>query len=198
MRKLFALLSASVLFVLAAVPASASESEQSGHNDVRGGYLALGDSVPFGFDPLADASDADNFIGYPEIVAKRLVEHLERSGLVVMKKPPIVRRSTRTKLPEAARITISIAAATAMRMKVSVNGGISITATPAKKKDAPHMSDRSTRAAQSRALMGWMRGMVLYASGRPPARPVFAAHPPTAARTSLSASADAHSAGPAR
>ena len=25
----------------------------------------------------------------PAIVAKRLVEHLERSGLVVMKKPPI-------------------------------------------------------------------------------------------------------------
>ncbi|HET6311879.1 MAG TPA: SGNH/GDSL hydrolase family protein [Candidatus Nitrosotalea sp.] len=70
MRKLFALLSASVLFVLAAAPASASE--QSGHNDDRGGYLALGDSVPFGFDPRADASDADNFIGYPEIVAKRL------------------------------------------------------------------------------------------------------------------------------
>jgi lysophospholipase L1-like esterase len=59
------LLSASVLFVLAAVPASA-------HSDARGGYLALGDSVPFGFDPRADASDADNFIGYPEIVAKQL------------------------------------------------------------------------------------------------------------------------------
>lgn len=70
MRKLFALLSASVLFVLAAAPASASE--HSAQNDDRAGYLALGDSVPFGFDPLADASDADNFIGYPEIVAKRL------------------------------------------------------------------------------------------------------------------------------
>jgi lysophospholipase L1-like esterase len=66
MQKLLALLSAAVLFVLAAVPASASS-----HNDERG-YLALGDSVPFGFDPLADASDADNFIGYPEIVAQRL------------------------------------------------------------------------------------------------------------------------------
>ena len=74
MRKLFAFLSASVLFVLAAVPASASE-----HNDERG-YLALGDSVPFGFNPLADASDADNFIGYPEIVAKRLdIEHANAS-----------------------------------------------------------------------------------------------------------------------
>ena len=78
MRKLFALLSASVLFVLAAAPASASE--HSAQNDDRAGYLALGDSVPFGFDPLADASDADNFIGYPEIVAKRLhIEHANAS-----------------------------------------------------------------------------------------------------------------------
>jgi hypothetical protein len=76
MRKLFALLSAAVLFVLAAAPASASHSA---HND-DSGYLALGDSVPFGFDPLADATDADNFIGYPEIVAKRLhIEHVNAS-----------------------------------------------------------------------------------------------------------------------
>lgn len=77
-QKLFAFVSAAVLFVLAAAPVSASE--QSGHHDDRGGYLALGDSVPFGFDPLADASDADNFIGYPEIVAKRLnIEHVNAS-----------------------------------------------------------------------------------------------------------------------
>ena len=76
MRKLFAFLSSVVLFVLAAAPASASQSE---HNDASG-YLALGDSVPFGSDPLADATDADNFIGYPEIVAKRLhIEHVNAS-----------------------------------------------------------------------------------------------------------------------
>ena len=77
-QKLFAFVSAAVLFVLAAAPVSASE--HSGHHDDRGGYLALGDSVPFGFDPLADASDADTFIGYPEIVAKRLnIEHVNAS-----------------------------------------------------------------------------------------------------------------------
>jgi lysophospholipase L1-like esterase len=52
------------LFALAAVPASAASE---GHD-----YLALGDSVPFGFSPLLNPNDASNFIGYPEIVAQRL------------------------------------------------------------------------------------------------------------------------------
>ena len=64
--RLLALFSAIALFVLGAVPASATSE---GH-----GYLALGDSVAFGFHPLpvSDRSDAHNFIGYPEIVAQRL------------------------------------------------------------------------------------------------------------------------------
>src|SRR6266851_6951077 len=63
--RLFALLSAAALFVLAALPASASNE---GHS-----YLALGDSVPFGFNPNpALWSNAANFTGYPEIVAQRL------------------------------------------------------------------------------------------------------------------------------
>src|SRR5438132_11859666 len=63
--RLFALLSAIGLVVLAAAPAAASSE---GHS-----YLALGDSVPFGFSPNpALWSDATNFTGYPEIVAKRL------------------------------------------------------------------------------------------------------------------------------
>jgi lysophospholipase L1-like esterase len=62
--RLFAVLCAALLSVLAAVPASATSE---GH-----GYLALGDSVPFGFNPLVDASNIANFTGYPEIVAKRL------------------------------------------------------------------------------------------------------------------------------
>ena len=38
-----------------------------------GGYLALGDSVAFGFDPLVrDFSEAENFIGYPEALAALL------------------------------------------------------------------------------------------------------------------------------
>jgi lysophospholipase L1-like esterase len=62
--RLLALVSAVALFVLAAVPASAATE---GHV-----YLALGDSVPFGFSPLLNPNDASNFIGYPEIVAQRL------------------------------------------------------------------------------------------------------------------------------
>jgi lysophospholipase L1-like esterase len=63
--RLLALLSTAVLFVLAAIPASASSE---GHS-----YLALGDSVPFGFNPNpALWSNADNFTGYPEIVARTL------------------------------------------------------------------------------------------------------------------------------
>jgi lysophospholipase L1-like esterase len=62
--KLLALLSAAVLFALAAVPASASVE---GHT-----YLALGDSVAFGYSPLLNHSVASNFIGYPEIAAQSL------------------------------------------------------------------------------------------------------------------------------
>src|SRR5438552_19021089 len=51
--------------LVAAVPASAASE---GHS-----YLALGDSVPFGFNPdPALWSHAGNFIGYPEIVARAL------------------------------------------------------------------------------------------------------------------------------
>jgi lysophospholipase L1-like esterase len=62
--RLLALVSAAALFGLAAVPASASSE---GH-----GYLALGDSVAFGYSPLVDPRNAANFTGYPEIVAQRL------------------------------------------------------------------------------------------------------------------------------
>jgi lysophospholipase L1-like esterase len=64
--RVLALLSAAVLFGLAAVPAHASQAD----------YLALGDSVAFGFSPLlVNAGLAGNpsvFVGYPDIVAQRL------------------------------------------------------------------------------------------------------------------------------
>ena len=66
-RRLLGGVSVLVLCVLAAVPAQASSE---GHS-----YLALGDSVAFGFDPLVtlpDAHDASNFTGYPEIAARTL------------------------------------------------------------------------------------------------------------------------------
>ncbi len=57
--RVFALLAA-VALALVATPALADESPT---------YLALGDSVPFGFSPLVSPSDADGFVGYPEDLA---------------------------------------------------------------------------------------------------------------------------------
>ncbi len=49
-----------VALALVATPALADESPT---------YLAMGDSVPFGFSPLVSPSDADGFVGYPEDLA---------------------------------------------------------------------------------------------------------------------------------
>jgi lysophospholipase L1-like esterase len=68
--RILAVLVAVSLSLLGAVPASAESDESEGHS-----YLALGDSVAFGFSPLKDRRDADNFVGYPEIVARGL--HIE-------------------------------------------------------------------------------------------------------------------------
>lgn len=62
--RFFTVLVAAGLLVLGAVPASAANE---GHS-----YLALGDSVPFGFNPLVNPKDASNFTGYPEVVARTL------------------------------------------------------------------------------------------------------------------------------
>src|SRR5689334_3392899 len=64
MSRLLIVVSALALVLVGAVPASATSE---GH-----GYLALGDSVAFGFNPLADPTNAGNFTGYPEIVARTL------------------------------------------------------------------------------------------------------------------------------
>ncbi len=66
--RLLALLSAAALLGLAAIPASAS-------NDPHG-YLALGDSVAFGYSPIlfheGKGVNPNVFIGYPDIAAKTL------------------------------------------------------------------------------------------------------------------------------
>ena len=62
--RVLALLSALALWVIAAVPANASSE---GHS-----YLALGDSVSFGTNPLLDPHHAGNFTGFPDIAAQRL------------------------------------------------------------------------------------------------------------------------------
>jgi len=72
MRKLAVLVSALALFMSSALPAAAASE---GH-----GYLALGDSVAFGTNPLLDERNAANFVGYPEIVAQTLkIEHVNAS-----------------------------------------------------------------------------------------------------------------------
>ena len=65
--RLLALFAGVLLFVLGAPPVIADDA--GNETDT---YLALGDSVPFGFNPLVSAKDANNFVGYPEIVAGRL------------------------------------------------------------------------------------------------------------------------------
>lgn len=55
--------------------AAASSSAPAASTDSTSGtYLALGDSVPFGFrgGATSEYSDADNFVGYPELVGKEL------------------------------------------------------------------------------------------------------------------------------
>lgn len=72
--RLLALLSAPFLFLLGAVPAQADGGE--GDHGNGNSYLALGDSVAFGYNPLfvqrGLAGNPKVFVGYPEIVASRL------------------------------------------------------------------------------------------------------------------------------
>jgi lysophospholipase L1-like esterase len=54
--------------------ASSAGGSPAGSSSSSGSYLALGDSVPFGFrgSPGTDYSAATNFTGYPELVGKEL------------------------------------------------------------------------------------------------------------------------------
>ena len=75
--RLLALLATASLFLLGAIPAQAGGGNGGNGEHGNGGegqsYLSLGDSVPFGFQPFPKLfSDAENFVGYPEIVAERL------------------------------------------------------------------------------------------------------------------------------
>ena len=60
---------ASAVGVAPAVSAAAARAD----HDRGGEYLALGDSVPFGYNPLLPVgSDASRYVGYPELLARRL------------------------------------------------------------------------------------------------------------------------------
>jgi lysophospholipase L1-like esterase len=74
MRRFRRLSAAGILFAavsllggLTAVPASATSTSNSNPNN----YLALGDSVPFGFNPLLETPgvNPDVFVGYPELAS---------------------------------------------------------------------------------------------------------------------------------
>jgi len=63
------------------VPASAND---------EAGYLALGDSVAFGFSPLVSPTDTDAYVGYPEVLSKHVVNAAcsgETSGSLIAGPP---------------------------------------------------------------------------------------------------------------
>lgn len=74
--RLFSLFSAAALFLLAAIPAGATTDSHD--------YLALGDSVAFGYSPIlvaeGKAGDPNVFVGYPDSAAKTLVMNLTNAS----------------------------------------------------------------------------------------------------------------------
>jgi lysophospholipase L1-like esterase len=72
-RLLATAVTCAVLVLVSAVPAAASDQKDRDRDRNEDfGYLALGDSVAFGFSPLLDPRVAANFVGYPEALASRL------------------------------------------------------------------------------------------------------------------------------
>jgi lysophospholipase L1-like esterase len=74
--RVLALITAVALSLLGAVPASADGGGNGnggrGGDNQEAGYLALGDSVPFGTDPNRNPAVASNMVGYPDYVANAL------------------------------------------------------------------------------------------------------------------------------
>ncbi len=70
------MLAAVVLAVLGAIVPSVASANSANATLANSSwpqtYLALGDSVAFGYSPLADPANADNFVGYPNKVAAAL------------------------------------------------------------------------------------------------------------------------------
>src|SRR6267378_5871943 len=70
-----------VALLAGTVPASAND---------EAGYLALGDSVAFGFSPLVSPTDTDAYVGYPEVLSKHVVNAAcsgETSGSLIAGPP---------------------------------------------------------------------------------------------------------------
>jgi lysophospholipase L1-like esterase len=70
-RILISLALTTALSLVSILPAAADDQPDARHAD-GGRLLALGDSVAFGFNPLLDRHAASNFVGYPDVAARRL------------------------------------------------------------------------------------------------------------------------------
>jgi hypothetical protein len=82
---------ACVLALVPVVPASAHTASDSHHDN---NYLALGDSVPFGYNPLlvpppplSSRLDPSLFIGYPQLAANLFTPKLNISTLAAPVRP---------------------------------------------------------------------------------------------------------------
>jgi lysophospholipase L1-like esterase len=85
-RRLLALTAAAfVVAVIAAIGAAPTMADPVNGSDANGTYLALGDSVAFGYVPPAAVPapnylDAHSFIGYPEYLAQQLNERVSNAS----------------------------------------------------------------------------------------------------------------------
>jgi lysophospholipase L1-like esterase len=83
MRSTLAL--AAVLLAVAAIGAAGASADPVTGSDANGTYLALGDSVAFGYVPAAAVPapnyfDAHSFVGYPELLAQQLNERVSNAS----------------------------------------------------------------------------------------------------------------------
>jgi lysophospholipase L1-like esterase len=86
LRRLLALAAAVfVVGVIAAIGARGTSADPVNGSDANGTYLALGDSVAFGYVPpnavpSPNYEDAHSFVGYPEYVAQQLNERVSNAS----------------------------------------------------------------------------------------------------------------------
>ena len=84
-RRGVALALATLSTVVAAVGSGAAKADPVTGSDANGTYLALGDSVAFGYVPpqavpAPNYLDQHSFVGYPELLAQRLDEHVANAS----------------------------------------------------------------------------------------------------------------------
>lgn len=81
-RRPWLLITAVTLFVILAATMLAAPAGQKAlaASSQAPDYLALGDSVAFGYSPLLDHSNAGNFIGYPDTASATLKENLTNAS----------------------------------------------------------------------------------------------------------------------